>query len=118
MTRIPFPSEYPGGPQTEVCALCQRLVNVDELVIADVDGLEGLPICRYHAELRDEPSWKDLRGTDTALIEAASQQVREEPYGDPLWWESELADAGYILREDGVNYLYRENNVDAFMRES
>lgn len=120
MTRIPFPSAPPHGPQTEVCALCQRLVNVEDLIIGEVDGLEGFPVCRFHGSLATEPSWLDLRGSDAALLEAAAAVQREEPFGDTVWWDAD--GFGAMLREDG-SVMYREDvgglfSTEGFLRES
>lgn len=103
MTRIPFPSTRPQGPQTEICSLCKRLVNANEIYYADVEGLRGLPICVYHGDLGTRPSYTDLRGIDDTLIAAVNASVREQPFGDEVWWDAN--GYGGILKADRTGYI-------------
>lgn len=115
MTRIPFPSRRPQGPQIECCALCQRLVNADELYYADVEGLRGQPICVYHGDLGTRPSYTDLRGIDDTLIAAVNAAVREQPFGDEVWWDAD--GDGYLLLEDATTGIRQENGLDGIRLE-
>lgn len=124
MTRIPFPSHPPRQPQTEVCCLCMREVGAWEGAYCEVIGpLHGHFICRYHGDLATNPSWIDLRGAETTLLDAITEAVREEPYGCEVWWEDPDITLGYIEREDDnadgtSNLLRRESGMtDYFERE-
>lgn len=103
MTRLAFPSTRPRGPQTEVCSLCQREVNANELYYSDIEGLRGLPICIYHGDLGTRPSYSDLRGIDDTLVEAVNAAVREQPFGDDVWWDDD--GAGYLRLADDNGYI-------------
>lgn len=110
MTRIPFPSTSPSGPQTEVCQYCQRLVNSTDLYTCEVIGpLHGLRICIYHGSLGCLPGWPDLRGVDDVLVEALAESIREEPYGDTPWWDQN--GDGFLLLESGTEYLWQEDGA-------
>ena len=90
MTRIPFPSRrWPRHVQPEVCAICHRPVEHDEIFIAEVEGIRGLPVCIYHGALGTNPSFNDLRASDSLLSDIAGEDVRTEPFGDEAWWEDQ-----------------------------
>lgn len=108
MTRIPFSSRPPRGPQTEVCDLCQRLVNADDLIEVDVEGLRGYTVCRHHGVLATEPSFTDLRGLSNRLSEAVLASVREPPFGDEVWWDAD--GDGYLMKEDSVTAIRQEDD--------
>lgn len=93
--------------------MCEREVNANELYYSDIEGLRGLPTCIYHGDLGTRPSYSDLRGIDDTLVEAVNAAVREQPFGDEVWWNA--AALGGILREDS-GYLLREgvDGVDTF----
>lgn len=121
MTRIPFPSTYPRGPQTEVCNLCGRVVNHDEGSYVEVLGpLAGMFVCDYHGDLITEPSWIDLRGADDSLVEAAAAAVREQPFGMNPWWVDGSGNpitVGYVQREDGTMMLREDGDGSYFEHE-
>lgn len=116
MPRIPQPGRWPKAPQVEVCELCQRVVSVDQLLVADVEGLRGHRICIYHGPLGVEPSYDDLRGADNVVAEAIAEAVRQEPFGDVPWWDE--GGFGCLLREDGTYFLREGDGLSGMRRES
>ena len=104
------------GDQVEVCELCSRLVTSNELYVADVDGLRGRRICVYHGDLGTRPSWLDLRGIDTTLIDMVNSSIREPPLGDEVWWDAD--GVGYLLEEDGGRYVYQEDGLTGIRLEA
>lgn len=115
MTRIPFPSRYPQSPQPVVCALCGRLVEHHELYESDVEGLRGQEICIYHGELGTALSHNDLRGVDDTLQQAIVESTREEPFGDPPWWDA--GGFGHLLQVDG-QYIFLADGLSGIAKVS
>jgi hypothetical protein len=76
------------GLQPEICQVTGRLVPADDLVISEVDGLEGVAVgstAPWLADVRSRPSYEDLRG-----IGPPPHELYElGPSGGALWFLGE-----------------------------